>query len=103
MRAWKSAELPIERVYLYLADHQHKFFTTQHVASQIGMRHRECRRLVKHLVAEAKIEGVETVSSLKWGRPRVMYRSVRSVKETLRQLEVFRDSLAAAEFGDPYG
>lgn len=103
MRRWKSAKLPIERVFLYLAEHPFKFFTTQHVASQIGMRHRECRRLVKHLVAENKIEGVETVSSLKWGRPRVMYRSVRTVKQSLRQLEVFRDSLAAAEFGDPYG
>jgi len=103
VRRWKGAKLPVERVYLYLAEHRHKFFTTQHIAAQVGVPHRQTRRLVKYLVAENKIEGIETVSSLKWGRPRTMYRSVRTVKETLRQLEVFRDAVAAAEFGDPYG
>ncbi len=103
MRRWKLAELPVERVYLYFAEHPCKFFTTQHVAAQVGLPHRATRRLVKYLVAEQKIESVETVSSLKWGRPRLMYRSTRTVKQSLRQLEVFRDAMAAAQFGDPYG
>ena len=103
MRRWKSAKLPIEKVYLYFAEHPDKFFTPEHVAAQTGLGTRRVRRLVRFLEAEAKLEGVDTIAALRWGRPRRFYRCVRTVADSLHQLEVFRDSLAAAGFGDPYG
>ena len=95
--------LPAERVYLYFRDHPDKFFTEDHVAAQIRMGRRRCREIVRWLVAEAKLEAVDTVSSWAWGRPKKMFRATHSNHDSLRQLEIFRDALAAAGFGDPYG
>jgi len=103
VRSWKGASTDAEKVYLYFGDHADKFFTEDHVAAQIHVGRRRTRRLVAWLVAEAKLEAIETVSSFAWGRPKKMFRAVRNNGDVLAQLEVFRDSVAAAGFGDPYG
>ena len=103
MRAWKGAATDPEKVYLYFREHADKFFTEDHVATQIHVGRRRTRRIVAWLVAEAKLESIETVSSFHWGRPKKMFRSVRTTDDALAQLEVFRDAIAAAGFGDPYG
>ncbi len=103
MRAWKSAATDPEKVYLYFREHADKFFTEDHVATQIHVGRRRTRRIVAWLVAEAKLESIETVSSFRWGRPKKMFRSVRANGDDLAQVELFRDAIAAAGFGDPYG
>ena len=103
MRSWKSATTDGEKVWLYFHEHADKFFTENHVAAQIKIGRRRCRKIVAWLVVEAKLESIDTISSLGWGRPKKMFRSVRSNDDALRQLEIFRDSLAAAGLGDPYG
>jgi response regulator of citrate/malate metabolism len=103
VRAWKSATTDAERVWLYFREHPNQFFTEDHVASQTGIPRRRCRRIVGWLAAEAKLEPIDTVSSSSWGRPKKMFRSVRTNSDSFRQLEVFRDALASAGWGDPYG
>ena len=103
MRAWKNAQTGAERVFLYFRAHPDKFFTEDHVAAQINVGRRRARKIVRFLVDEAKLESIETVSSERWGRPKKMFRAIRTTEDSLAQLEVFRDALAAAGFGDPYG
>ncbi len=103
MRAWKGAVTDPEKVFLYFRDHADKFFTEDHVAAQIKVGRRRTRRIVAWLVAEAKLETIETVSSFRWGRPKKMFRAVRTNDDVLAQVELFRDAIAAAGFGDPYG
>ncbi len=105
MRAWKKAKLPVERVFLYFAVHADKFFTEDHVAAQVKVGRRRTRKIVAWLVARDKLESIETVSSSAWGRPKLMFRAIRSnaLNDTLAQEELFRDEIAAAGFGDPYG
>ena len=103
MRAWKKGETDAERIYLYFRDHPNTFFTEDHVAAQVSVARRRCRKVVAWLVLEAKIESVDTVSSFRWGRPKKMFRAIRTTEDSLRQLEVFRNAIAAAGFGDPYG
>ncbi len=102
MRAWKGAETDPEKVFLYFREHADKFFTEDHVAAQIKVGRRRTRRIVAWLVIEAKLESIETVSSFAWGRPKKMFRAHRN-DNTLNQVELFRDAIAAAGFGDPYG
>ena len=102
MRRWKKADSDPERVFLYFREHPDKFLTAEHVAAQIKIGRRRCRRIVAWLVLEAKLEAVDTVSSRLWGRPKKMFRAVRTNEDSIRQLEVFRDSLARSGFGDPY-
>jgi predicted ArsR family transcriptional regulator len=89
VRAWKKAESRGERVFLYFRGHPAKLFTIEHVASQVKIGRRQTRLIVKHLVEFGKLEGIETVSSKKWGRPRVMYRSIRAAADSIKQLEIF--------------
>lgn len=103
MRSWKRATNDPERVWLYFREHADKFLTEDHVAAQVKIGRRRCRRIVSWLVAEAKLEAVDTVSSFRWGRPKRMFRAVRTSDDAVRQLEVFRDALASAGLGDPYG
>ena len=103
MRTWKSASTDAEKVWLYFRDHPNKFFTEDHVAAQLKIGRRRCRRIVGWLADEAKLEPIDTISSSSWGRPKKMFRSVRTNADSFRQLEVFRDSLASAGWGDPYG
>lgn len=103
MRSWKKAGNDPERVFLYFREHPEKFFTEDHVAAQIKIGRRRCRKIVAWLVLEAKLEAVDTVSSWRWGRPKRMFRAIRTNEDSIAQLEVFRDSLAAAGLGDPYG
>lgn len=105
MRRWKKAKLPVERVFLYFAEHADKFFTEDHVAAQVKVGRRRVRKIVAWLVAEDKLEAIETVSSFNWGRPKLMFRAIRSnaLEDTVNQAELFRDKIAAAGFGDPYG
>lgn len=102
MRAWKGARNDTEKVFLYFHAHTDTFFTEDHVAAQVKIGRRRCRRIVAWLAAEAKVETVETVSAFRWGRPKKMFRAIRSNEDNLRQLEVFRDALASAGLGDPY-
>ncbi len=103
MRSWKTAENDPARVFLYFREHPAKFFTEDHVAAQIKIGRRRCRKIVAWLVLEAKLVAVDTVSSWRWGRPKKMFRAVRTNEDSIAQLEVFRDSLASAGLGDPYG
>ena len=102
MRAWKGAQNDTEKIFLYFHAHTDVFFTEDHIAAQTRIGRRRCRRIVAWLADEAKIQSVETVSSFAWGRPKKMFRAIRSNEDNLRQLEVFRNSFAAAGFGDPY-
>lgn len=103
MRAWKKATADVDRIFLYFRDHTDKFFTEDHVAAQVKVGRRRTRKIVAWLVAEAKLESIETVSSFAWGRPKKMFRAIRTTEDNILQLEVFRDRFAAAGFGDPYG
>ena len=102
MRAWKSAVTDPEKIFLYFQEHADKFFTEDHVAAQVRVGRRRTRKIVAWLVAEAKLEAVDTVSSFRWGRPKKMFRANRA-EDSIRQVELFRDAIAADGFGDPYG
>ncbi len=102
MRSWRNAASDPERVFLYFREHPSQFLTEDHVAAQIKLGRRRTRRIVAWLVIEAKLESIETVSSFAWGRPKKMFRANRA-DDTLFQVELFRDAIAAAGFGDPYG
>ena len=103
MRTWRAASSDPERVFLYFREHPDKFMTEDHVAANIKLGRRRTRKIVAWLVLEAKLEAVDTVSSARWGRPKKMFRAIRGTDDSIFQLEVFRDSLAKAGFGDPYG
>ena len=102
MRAWKSAVTDPEKIFLYFQEHADKFFTEDHVAAQVKIGRRRTRKIVGWLTAEAKLESVDTVSSFAWGRPKRMFRANRA-EDSILQVELFRDGIAAAGFGDPYG
>lgn len=89
MRAWKKTEYPAERVFLYFRGHPIKLFTIEHVSAQVKIGRRPTRAIVKRLIADGKLEAIETVSSKKWGRPRMMYRSIRTTGDSIKQLEIF--------------
>lgn len=105
MRRWKRAANAPEKIYLYFREHADVFFTEDHVASQVNVGRRRTRKIIAWLVTEAKLEVVDTVSSFRWGRPKKMFRAVRGInlEDQLNQLEIMRDSFAAAGLGDPYG
>ena len=103
MRAWKGAARDVDKVFLYFRAHVDKFFTEEHVAAQIKVGQRRTRKIIVWLVLEDKLEEINTVSSRRWGRPKKMFRAIRTNNDNLAQLEVFRDKVAAAGFGDPYG
>ncbi len=103
MTSWVIAGSDVERVFLYFREHPDKFLTEDHVAAQIKIGRRRCRRIVAWLVLEAKLETIDTVSSYRWGRPKKMFRAIRSSPDNVLQLEVFRNKIAAGDFGDPYG
>ncbi len=91
MRSWRSASSDAERVFLYFRGHADKFLTEDHVAAQIKLGRRRTRRIVAWLVREAKLEAVDTVSSRRWGRPKKMFRAIRSSDDSVFQLELVRD------------
>ncbi len=103
MRKWKGIHDPALKIWTYFREHPDKFFTEDHVAAQVKIGRRRTRRIIAWLVAEAKLETIETVSSFRWGRPKKMFRAVRTNDDVLAQVELFRDAIAAAGFGDPYG
>ena len=103
MRTWRTASTDPERVFLYFREHPDKFLSEDHVAAQIKLGRRRTRRIVAWLVREDKLEAVDTVSSFRWGRPKKMFRALRTNDDSIRQLELFRDSIAAAGFGDAWG
>lgn len=90
MRQWKRAKAKEERVFLYFREHKNKFFTPEHVGKQVGIGRRHVRLIVGYLEAIGKLEGVDTVSSYRWGRPKRMYRACRSTDDSLAQLEIFQ-------------
>lgn len=82
---------------MYFREHPNKFLTEDHVAAQIKLGRRRTRRIVAWLVCEAKLEAVDTVSSYGWGRPKKMFRAIRTSNDSIFQLELVRDPLV-----DPY-
>lgn len=101
MRSWRTAPSDAERVFLYFRGHPDKFLTEDHVAAQIKLGRRRTRRIVAWLVREAKLEAVDTVSSYGWGRPKKMFRAIRTSNDSVFQLELAR--LVGPPFVDPYG
>ena len=101
MRSWKSASSDAERVFLYFREHADKFLTEDHVAAQIKLGRRRTRRIVAWLVREAKLEAVDTVSSRGWGRPKKMFRAIRTSDDSIFQLELVR--LVGSPLVDPLG
>ena len=90
MRAWKKTEYPVERVFLYFRGHPLKLFTIEHVSAQVKIGRRPTRAIVRLLIDAGKLEAIETVSSKKWGRPRMMYRSIRNLgADSIKQAELF--------------
>ncbi len=92
MRKWKSVKDPAERIFMYFREHADKFLTEDHVAVQVGIGKRRARRIIHELAGDAKLEAVETVSSSRWGRPKMMFRACRhmALEDTLRQRELFK-------------
>lgn len=96
MRRWKRGKGAEERVFLYFRDHANKFFTPEHVAAQVGVGRRRGREIVASLERIGKLEGVDTISTKMWGRPRRMYRAIRTTEDSLRQLEAFTTALKSS-------
>jgi predicted ArsR family transcriptional regulator len=89
VRRWKSIQDPALKIWTYFREHPDKFFNEDHVAAQVGIGRRRTRRLVAELVGQGKLEAVETVSSPRWGRPKMMFRSVRGTAwDCLNQAEI---------------
>ncbi len=103
MRSWRTAATDPERVFLYFREHPNKFLTEDHVAANIKLGRRRTRKIVAWLVREAKLEVVDTVSSFHWGRPKKMFRAIRSSNDSIFQLELVRNTVADAGFEDPSG
>lgn len=97
MRSWKKAGTPAERVFLYFRAHPTTYFTPEHIAAQTGIGVASVRRTIRALERLHKIEHIETMSALNWGRPRRLYHAIRSTEDALTQLEVFQDALSASE------
>lgn len=87
MRAWKRIQKPEERIFLYFRDHADKFLTEDHVAAQVGIGKRRARKIVHELAQAGKLEAVETVSSARWGRPKIMFRAIRTSWDNVDQVE----------------
>lgn len=98
MRKWKKADDPQSRIFLYFQEHPFKFFTPEHVASQVRVSRRKTRELIGFLEAIGKLESVDTVSTRFWGRPRKMYRAIRGSGDALAQLEIFNRAAREAGF-----
>ena len=98
MRKWKKATDPVERIWLYFREHGDKFMTEDHVAAQVGIGKRRTRKLVHALAEEGKLQAVETVSSARWGRPKLMFRATRhiSLEDQLNQVELFKGAAKKA-------
>jgi len=94
VRAWKKTENRVERVFLYFRGHPVKLFTVEHVSSQVKIARRSTRAIVERLVEAGKLEAIETVSSKKWGRPRIMFRAIRGSGDSFLQRELFKKLLA---------
>ena len=77
MRPWKAEPDPLARIFGYFREHPDKFFNEDHVAAQVGVGKRRTRKLIHALAGAGKLEAVETVSSARWGRPKLMFRSIR--------------------------
>ena len=89
MRKWKGIHDPALKIWTYFREHPDKFFTDAHVAAQVGIGRHRTRRLINELVERGKLEAVDTVSSLKWGEPRKMFRSLRGTAwDCLAQAEL---------------
>ncbi len=88
MRRWRSIADPTLRIFTYFREHPDKFFTEDHVAAQVGIGKRRARRLVHDLASAGKLEAVETVSSARWGRPKLMFRAMRGSWDCITQAEI---------------
>ena len=89
MRKWKGIHDPPLKVWTYFREHPDHFFTAEHVGAQVGFGRRRTRKIVNELVERGKLEAVETVSSMKWGQPRRMFRSLRGTAwDCLAQAEL---------------
>lgn len=88
MRRWRSIGDPDLRIWTYFREHPDKFFTEDHVAAQVGIGKRQTRRRIHELANRGKLEAVETVSSALWGRPKLMFRSVRGSWDCITQEEI---------------
>lgn len=97
MRAWKKQVDATKRIFLYFRAHPFKFFTSEHVAAQTKITKKATRQIIAELENIGKLEGVDTVSSKWWGKPRRMWRSVRGGSDSLHQLEVFNDRQAVKQ------
>lgn len=97
MRSWKNAAAPVDAVFLYFRAHPTTFFTPEHVAHQVKVGRRATRRIVHVLEKLQKLEGVDVVTALRWGRPKRYFRAMRTADDSLDQLEVFQDALTATD------
>lgn len=89
MRKWKGIHDPDLKIWTYFREHPDKFFNEDHVAAQLGIGKRQTRKRIHELVSRGKLESVETVTSALWGRPKLMFRSVRGTAwDCLNQAEL---------------
>ena len=89
MRDWKKTDIPYVRVYRYFQAHETKFFTSEHIAAQIGVGRKQTRAIIQGLELAGKVEGVDLVEALRWGRTRRIWRSLGRGTYPLRQVEIF--------------
>ena len=89
MRAWKKISDPDLKIWTYFREHPDKFFNEDHVAAQLGIGKRQTRRRIHELVEAGKLEAVETATAARWGRPKLMFRSLRGTAwDCLNQAEL---------------
>ena len=89
MRAWKKTRDKRERIFLYFQAHPKNFFSSDHIAAQVGVGRKRTRSIVLDLEASGKVEGVDLVEAEKWGRTRRIWRSLGCGIYPLRQVEIF--------------
>lgn len=90
MRAWKRQQDKVKRVFLYFRAHPFKCFTFEHVAAQTKVSKVQTLAIIRELEAIGKLEGIDTVSSKWWGKPRRMWRAMRGSDDSLHQVEAFQ-------------
>jgi len=103
VRSWKTAAAPADAVFLYFRAHPTTFFTPEHVAHQTHIGRRQTRRIVQILEKLQKLEGVDVVTALHWGRPRRYFRAMRTGGDSLDQLEAFQDVLETSDLYAAFG
>ena len=96
MRSWKTAKTTGQAVFLYFRAHPETYFAPEHVAAQVMIGLNHVRKIIRALEKLQKLKGIDVQTADSWGRPRRFYCAMRTSEDSLRQFEVFRETLSRA-------